>query len=115
MQGIAKIIMKKVNQKLRRVKSKFENENDALQSVLKNGEYQAENLKAAHTDKQFVWEEISSEETTENPNLFTVTKTPELTLQAAKQKAMDHFETIEANIKIHDQDETHIVFSKLRG
>jgi len=46
--------------------------------------------------------------------LFTVEKNAEYTLQNATQEAVAKLETFEGNIKIVDEDETHIVFAKVR-
>lgn len=105
--------MAKINFLFARQKAKFTTEELAFNDIKGKQDISSLNLVSDHKEKMWYW--VPSLETTENPNLFTVTKTPEVTLQAAKQKAMDHFETMEANIKIHDQDETHIVFSKIRG
>lgn len=104
--------MAKINFLFARQKAKFATEELALNDINEKQDLSCLNLVADHKEKMWYWQ--PSIKTLNNP-LFTVTKTPDLTLSKAKQLAMDYFETLEANIKIHDQDETQFVFSKVRG
>jgi hypothetical protein len=99
-------------------KSKFTSEQEALNSVCEETGTPANKLQANHSAKMYRWELIDGDTPVTNEkkeNLFTVEKDADYTLQDAKRKAMQHFNTFEGNIKIADQDETHIVFSKVRG
>lgn len=91
-------------------------ENIALQKACKALQCDASELTTAHTEKVFVFKlnRKSTATAGTDPGLFPVEKTPETTLQNARQLAMKHFNTFEGNIKIVDQDETHFVFAKVR-
>ena len=106
--------MAKMNFKFGRKKTLFTTEESALQDVLQKTQVEATNLKPAHKDKIWYWEEVTAKSETKDKT-FTVEKTPDLKLSDAKKLAMAHFKTFEGNIKIVDQDETHFVFSKVRG
>jgi len=92
---------------------KGKDENVAIEKAVASLGVPAAQLEAAHTEKQFVFNVI--EVTVERGVTFTVEKTPELKLSDAKKLAKEYFKTIDGNIKIVDQDETHFVFSKVRG
>jgi hypothetical protein len=107
--------MAKLNMKLSRVKSKYESEGKALESVCKCQQLKSESLKAVHTSNMYIWELIEADKTpTATDKTLTVEKTPDLTLQDAKKLAMKHFNTFEGNIKIVDQDKTQIILAKVR-
>lgn len=102
-----------MNFKNGRKKSKFPKESDALQDVLKVTGQEEKNLKPAHKEKMWYWEPTEETEAVTSP-IFKVEKTEENTEQIAMQKAMNHFSTFEGNVK-KDENETHYLFSKIRG
>lgn len=92
-------------------------ENVALEKAMKSLSCNASDLETAHNEKSFVFRLKNAPASTENEivaKLFTIEKDANYTLQNAKNEAMQFFETFEGNIKIADEDETHIVFSKVR-
>lgn len=92
------------------------NEEKAAQNASKKLGVETSQLLSVHTEKQFVFI-VNSDDEGSLPSLkdkFTVEKTNDYSLADAKRSAMDHFKTFEGNIKIVEQDETHIVFSKVR-
>jgi hypothetical protein len=105
--------MARINFLFARQKAKFATEESAFNDIKGKQDISSLNLVADHKEKMWYW--VPSLETVENPNLFTVAKTPDFKFQKAIQLAMDHFETFEANITIHNQDEDNIVFKKLKG
>lgn len=105
-----------------RNKSQFADEILALQSVCKKQNLQPKQLTANHSEKQFRFvliEETNAAENADYPfGLHSVEKTQDDNdLQTAIQTACKHFGTFEANIKRvgEQEDETHFVFTKIRG
>lgn len=105
-----------------RNKSQFTTEQAALDSVCKKENLQAEQLTADHSEKQFRWTLKAAGTGTASKQfpfgLHTVERTgADNDLQNAKRAAMEHFKTFEANIKRveSEEDETHFVFTKVRG
>lgn len=105
---------------------KGQDEKLALAMAMQSFDCKSEDLETAHTETTFIFRlkekgsNGSAPASTENntpasDKLFTVEKDENYTLQGAKAEAMKHFQTFEGNIKVHAEDETHIVLSKVRG
>lgn len=97
---------------------KGQDEKLALAMAMQSFDCKAEDLETAHTETTFIFrlkEKGSNGSAPASDKLFTVEKDENYTLQGAKAEAMKHFQTFEGNIIIYDEDETHIVFSKVRG
>jgi hypothetical protein len=101
-------------------KSKVQNdESKALQNAATKLSVDPTQLVTSHTEKQFVF---TITEDNQNSNdypfgLCTIEKSEDLTLQDAINQAMIELDTFEGNItRVEEQeDETHYVFTKVRG
>jgi hypothetical protein len=93
----------------------------ALKFAIKKLGVDSTQLKAEHTPRQFTWSllgDAPAENSTDYPfGLYSVAKNSEVDYKDAKQQAMQHFDTFEANIvRVEsEEDEEHYVFTKVRG
>lgn len=99
-------------------------ESKALAKAVKSLGVPAEQLETAHEEKKFVFKikEVSEASKETDPKYpfgtFAVEKTTdENDLKNAVTKAKEHFKTFDGNLKRvpEKEDETHYVFTKVRG
>lgn len=93
----------------KRSKAKWENEQIALADVMQLQNLSSENLKPVHDEKQFAWEVI----TVSNDDFFVIAINKVTDVSDAIQKAMEHLDTFEGNLKA-DHTDTEFRFSRVR-
>lgn len=99
--------MKKADYSVTRAFAKND-ENKALLWAAKKLKVSVTELEPDHTEKHYCFNKKSDLE------LYTVEKTEDYSLQNAKEEAYKALGTFAGNIKVQEEDETHIVFSKIR-
>lgn len=98
----------------KRVKSKINNdEAKALANICKKENLQPDQLQAAHTEKEFIWNLIDKNESDLKLSPCWYGK-GHFTEKQATEQAMKDLDCTEGNL-LPDHNSTHYVFGKVRG